>query len=547
MDKSLWESLLDDINKLKEKDPPSADDAPRVQSLLRQVAELTGTGRAATSVAANPIGDVVAGSSGSRALTGGQGGDRLAGVGDATAVQGKKDAADAPLVFDAEDLLNGSAYTGGFTPQDAGKITDGGLATAQRIVGKGEEKTAEDRAALAQLGGDLLGLSKSSPEAFKKLDPKLQEFTGVFGRKWRDRQNRLAVLPSKDVTYLTPDKVKIGREAWGREMGEAATSAADEVFLMPANRKALLKGIADVPAYLGKGVGLFGGSEAVNEAAEKYGKVVEAYLGRSEEFKSLKPLDRAEAVGNIIGIFLASRVAAAGLGALGAGGMITEGAAMGVTGLAAGGQVAHDLEKEGISGDRAKAAGIAATAGNIILPIVVAKAIKGLAPQSVQQPMAWIARGKVGSSAIGRVVNEVVKAVTKDEDHASAEPEDSRVEGLRKRLIDGCQPAAPSLARLRYGFGRSDFTHFSAMSGSIFSMAARSAAAPAVSPFIRFTWRRPHKAPASFGARRMPASQSSIARSYCPIAARAPQRPRMASGSSGRSRTASSKSRSAPR
>lgn len=76
---SLWESLLDDINALKNKKVPSDDDAPRLQSLLRQVNELAGAARPAAPAATKPIRDVAAGSYGSSTLAGGQGGDDLNG------------------------------------------------------------------------------------------------------------------------------------------------------------------------------------------------------------------------------------------------------------------------------------------------------------------------------------------------------------------------------------------------------------------------------------------------------------------------------------
>lgn len=76
---SLWESLLDDINALKNKKPPSDDDAPRLRSLLRQVNELTGAAGSPAPAATKPIGDVAAGSHGSATLAGGQGGDDLNG------------------------------------------------------------------------------------------------------------------------------------------------------------------------------------------------------------------------------------------------------------------------------------------------------------------------------------------------------------------------------------------------------------------------------------------------------------------------------------
>jgi hypothetical protein len=72
---SLWESLLDDINALKNKKVPSDDDdAPRLRSLLRQVNELAGAPVPPAPAATKPIGDVAAGSYGSATLAGGQGG-----------------------------------------------------------------------------------------------------------------------------------------------------------------------------------------------------------------------------------------------------------------------------------------------------------------------------------------------------------------------------------------------------------------------------------------------------------------------------------------
>lgn len=426
MDMSLWESLLKDVEDLKKK-PPSAANTAKIQSLLTQVAALTGAPVPTAGDEAANDRPVAAQGEGNQptALT--------------VVARPTGDVADAPFVVGYQESRKGLVLPSGeFAPEDAGRVANDGLPTLLRIAGKGNDKTTEDVATLAQMGDGVLRLYKSDPEAFKKLPQPVQEFARTLDGKLRERQKNFFTLGNWDVKPGdAPLTRKVNREAWDRWVGEDAASALDEAVVAPERRRALVKGVADIPAYFGKGVKLFGGSEVVNEAVEKYGKVVEAYLGRSEEFKNLKSLDRAEAVGNVIGIFLASRVAATGLGALGAGGMITEGGAMGVTGLTAGGQVAQDLEKEGISGDRAKAAGIAATAGNIILPIVIAKAVKGLAPQSVQQPIAWIARSKVGSSVIGGAVNEIAKAVAKDAAHPAAEPEDSRMEDLRKLLIDG--------------------------------------------------------------------------------------------------------------
>ncbi|MBE0530601.1 MAG: hypothetical protein IH626_07205, partial [Rhodospirillales bacterium] len=212
---------------------------------------------------------------------------------------------DKPLVVNFQESRKGLVLPpGGPAPEDGRRIADEGLPTLMKILGKGEGKTEEDRAALARLGDQLLHLSKADPSAFERFDPKLREFATIFGRNWEYRQNRLVNLPRGDVKYHTPDKAEVSRKAWDGAMREAAVSAADEVLVAPAKRKALLKGIADVPAYLGKGVDLFGGPEGVRAATERYEKLVEAHLGRSEEFRNLKPLERSEAVGNVIGLVL---------------------------------------------------------------------------------------------------------------------------------------------------------------------------------------------------------------------------------------------------
>lgn len=397
---------------------------------------------------------------------------------------------DAPVIVDLPKVRQGYVFRQRPIAEDTSGLTpDTALASLRRLVAK-EKKTEEEYAKAESLARWMEGM----PAAERRKLP--LELRTYFENAHKSLGGKFtAAMPN------TGDMNKTGVRGsdWNRWTKEATDAGLGHALGTVAGR-AFLKGGADTLADLADGANIVLDSEDVKALTERFRKEVETHLGRLDEYKDLKSLDRAEYIGGEIAQWaltgavgkavkgvgwlgrLASEKTAAALkklpadqreaarkaaeaiieklkgtslveklsqspavkkvaeGVRKAADAAPEVAKTGTGAMIAGGEVAHDLGKKGVRDDRAAVGGFVAGGADIGASAAAKRLTKGLLPEGLHGTWVSDVVEEVASGTMSSAASEAIKrGVTALDRWRRGRPRSTLgpVEELRRLMRDG--------------------------------------------------------------------------------------------------------------